>query len=184
MILHNETKGNAEKLKEGPKIADSEFSCENPYETLVFRNKIRRKKNNNSLRFNFLLILLIVTLITSSILLNNFFTKSLDPVIFKLLSFPHLVQEGNILSPKDFVMNQIKKPYVLTIGEFGNSALAKDEASKLLPKFKEITIKQLDTGIYVFEIERFSSKKNAYLAAGEFIQDGLDSVHVRYLPDQ
>jgi hypothetical protein len=115
-------------------------------------------------------------------LLNNFFTKSFDPVVFKLLSFPHLLQKENILSPKDFVMNQIKKPYVLTVGEFGNSALAKDEATKLLPKFKEITIKQLDTGIYVFEIERFSSKTKAYLTAGKFIQDGLDSVHVRYLP--
>ena len=82
-----------------------------------------------------------------------------------------------------FFVDQIKSPYVVTIGEFKTFANAKEEAIKLLPTFKQIEIKQLMSGVYTFEMERFSSKDKAYSLANEFMQDGLNSVHVRYLRD-
>ncbi len=82
-----------------------------------------------------------------------------------------------------FFTDQIKSPYVVTIGEFKTFPSAKEEAIKLLPRFKQINIKQLMSGLYTFEMERFTSKDKAYLLANEFMHDGLNVVHVRYLRD-
>ena len=162
---------------------------ENPVERLTFhevRKRYKKKTDKKTFFFsyNFWLFLLVVFLISSSILFNSLFVEKYDRQVFKsistVVSFP-----GNVFSNlKNSIIAQLSKPYVVTIGEYGNFGVAKDEAIKLLPQFKQIDIKKLKNGIYTFEIERFSSKEKAYSLAKEFTLDGLDGVHVRYLPDQ
>ncbi|MBI2995970.1 MAG: hypothetical protein HYY52_04625 [Candidatus Melainabacteria bacterium] len=144
-------------------------NTENPFYKLAFKeNKV--KKNNLWLMF------LIISLISVSIFFNSFFLKKLDPLIINTVT-------TSVSLLKEFYRGLFDKSYVLTIGKYGDLLIAKEEAIKLLPQFKQINIKQLNTGIYVFEVERFGSKKKAYLTANKFIQDGFEEVHVRYLPN-
>lgn len=152
---------------------------ENPLERLSFRKY--RKKKKTHLSFNFYLFILVVLLLGASIFLNNIFLEKLDPKLFKITLTSASFIKDIFTSSQNFVIGQLEKPYVLTIGEYGNFSIAKEEAFKLLPKFKQIHIGQLDSGVYTFKIGRFTSKKKAYFAAEEFIKEGFDAVHVRYL---
>ena len=142
-------------------------NVENPVEQLRFK---KYKKKNKT---NFYLSVCVLVLIGLSILLNAFFLNKIEPLVFEFFS-----------SPQNFVIQQFSKPYVVTIGEFGNVAIAKDEAICLLPKLRQIEIKQLESGIYTFKMEQFGLKKNAYELANKLTQDGFEAVHVRYLPGQ
>ncbi|OGI20068.1 MAG: hypothetical protein A3B68_00495 [Candidatus Melainabacteria bacterium RIFCSPHIGHO2_02_FULL_34_12] len=144
-----------------------EIEIENPIEKLRFKKNQIKKKTNLQLISS----LAVFILISSSIILNSFFLKTLDPKLFELFS-----------TISEFLHVPMSKPYVVTVGEYGNLSVAKDEAIKLLPKFKQIDIKKLDNGIYTFEMERLGSKSKAYSFAKELTQDGFDAVHVRYLP--
>lgn len=161
---------------------------ENPVEKLQFRKIKRNKKNKNLINaifsYNFWFSLLVISLIVVSVLLNSYFLERLDPVFFKAISNSFSAYKEFLSNPTNFIVDQITKPYVVTVGEYGNAGIAKDEAVKLLPKFKEINIKQLGSGIYTFEMESLSSKKKAYELAEKFIHDGYEAVHVRYLPNQ
>ena len=164
--IENETLQNI-KLKDRVDYLPQEnlFSktIENPVEKLRFRELREQRKNN-------VWISALVILLISSIALNSSVLKKADYKFFNL--FKNL---------NDFMLAELNSPYVVTIGEYGNVLVAKDEAIKILPQFKQIDIKKLDSGVYTFEMERFSSKKKAYTLANKFIQDGLDGVHVRYL---
>lgn len=159
----------------GGKFLDS-TNVRNPIDKLSF-NELEKetKKYSNSIFTSYTnwIFLLVVVLLSSSILLNKFLLKNLDPVVIKSMA-----------TTKSFFTNYLKKPYVLTIGEYENFDVAKGEAIKLLPEFKYIDIKELKGGPYTFEIERFSSKRKAYEVANKFMYDGYDAVHVRYQPDQ
>lgn len=114
---------------------------------------------------NLKLALIVLFLIAFSFILNPFFSKNIEPVILK------------------FCTLSFSKPYILTSGEFKTFAIAKEKAIKLLPELKQININQLNSGAYIFEIDKFSSKEVAYREAAKLKQDGFESVHVRYLPD-
>ena len=167
-------------------------NTENPFDKLTFqeykKNKKKHKVRNGILEYfssyNFILFLLVVFLLSASILFNRVFLEKLDPKIFKMISQSVFFAKEIFLLPESFLIDQIKKPYVVTLGEFGNFAIAKEEAIGLLPKLKQVDIKQLNGSIYTFEVERFASKKKAYSLADNFIKDGFDTVHVRYLPEQ
>ena len=152
---------------------------ENPLERLSFRKY--RKKQKTRFSSNFYLFIFVALLLSASIVLNKFFLEKLDPKLFKITSTSTSFIKSIFVSSQDFVIGQLEKPYVLTIGEYGNFSIAKEEAFKLLPKFKQIHIKQLNSGVYTFEMERFASKKKAYFAAEKFMKEGFDVVHVRYL---
>lgn len=139
-----------------------------------------KKINKNLPNYNFWLILVVVGLISSSMVFNSYFAKKVDPVLFKLLALSNSVIQDNGLSR--LVGDIILRPYVVTIGEYGNYAIAKDEAVRLLPVLKQINIKELDSGILTFEIDQLGSKKEAYSLASELTQRGYEAVHVRYLP--
>ena len=145
-----------------------EKNIKNPFETLTFNDSVRtkvRKKISYKLWFSILIVLLLVT----SVLFNRVISLKFDPVLYKAI---------NNLSA------QISKPYVVTVGNFESFDLAKSKAIELLPKLRQINIKQLPTGNYTFEIDKYGSKEKAYSVSQEFIQDGFESVHVRYLPSQ
>ena len=151
-------------------------NTENPVEKLRFQELREQRKNKKRLKvvitsYNLWISVLVVFLISASIAFNSSVFKKADYKFFNLAAIA-----------SDFVLAQFTSPYVVTIGEYGNVLVAKDEAIKILPQFKQINIKKLDSGIYTFEMERFSSKNKAYALANEFRQDGLDVVHVRYLP--
>ena len=156
------------KLKNNAKIFTPDTlsipRTKNPVDALELKDEIEVEsgvESNKSLKFA-LLVLLLVSL---SFVLNPFFSKKLEPLAFKYLSMP------------------FNKPYILTVGEFKSFAIAKDRAINLLPELKQINIKQLATGTYTFEIEKFTSKEKAYKEYTRLKQDGFDSVHVRYLPN-
>ena len=155
-----------DKLELFNKNPSFEKKTENPFETLTF-NKAKTKSKKISYKFWF--SILIVLFLTVSVLFNGVISSKFDPVLYKLI---------NNLS------NQIHKPYVVTIGNFEDFDTAKNKAIELLPKLRQINIKQLPTGNYTFEIDKYGSKEKAYSVSSEFIQDGFESVHVRYLPDQ
>ena len=161
---------------------------ENPVDRLTFRNQIKenkqRQKNNLLFSAKFWLSVLVVVLLCTSIFLDSLFLHKLDPAVYKIIRGSVFLGKRVVSAPKNFLIDQFQKPYVLTIGEYGNLTIAKDEALKLLPQFKQINIKELKSGIYTFEIERFSSKKKAYLLSEQFKQNGFESVHVRYLLNQ
>lgn len=151
-------------------------NVKNPIDKLSFNELEKETKKYSNSVFTFYtnwIFLLVVVLLSSSILLNKYLLKNLDPIIIKSMS-----------TAKSFFTDYLKKPYVLTIGEYGNFDVAKEEAIKLLPEFKYIDIKELNGGLYTFEIERFSSKGKAYEVAHKFMYDGYDAVHVRYQSDQ
>ena len=143
-----------------------EKKIKNPFEALTFNNvKTETKKKNISYKFWF--SLLVVLFLTISVLFNGMISSKLDLVLYKFI---------NSLS------DQINKPYVLTIGNFESFDLAKSKAIELLPRLRQINIKQLPTGNYAFEIDKYGSKEKAYSVAKKFTQNGFGSVHVRYLP--
>lgn len=156
----------------------SDSITKNPFDKLSFEDEeifeIKKQKPLSLIKTRLLLFAFIVIL--SSFLLNPFLAKTIDPLIFKTISMPFTAIET-------FYFDQITKPYVLTVGEYGNLSIAKSEAVKLLPILKQVNIKELSSGIYTFEIERYSSKKKAYKALSKLEQGGFEVVHVRYLKD-
>ena len=145
-----------------------EKKTKNPFETLTFDNtktEIKKKKAS----YQFWILILIVVSLTVSVLFSRVISSKFDPSLYKLI---------NNLSA------QVNKPYVVTIGNFEDFDIAKSKAIELLPKLRQINIKQLPTGNYTFEIDRLASKEKAYSIANEFKHDGFEPVHVRYLPGQ
>ena len=181
------------KLKDRIDSLEQEFlignNTKNPYEELVFPESRKKQNISNQIidvlfSYNFGLFLLIFFLLSVSILFNRFFLEKLDPKLFKIISASSSLTKNIAVSSRTIVFDQINKPYVVTLGEYGNLAIAKEEAIKLLPIFKQVNIRKLESGIYTFEIERFASKKKAYLLADEFMQKDFDAVHVRYLSEK
>ena len=159
-----------------------ETKTENPVEKLSFQEY--RKRKQELFNYKFWLFLFVIFLLGASIFLNTLHLKRLDQGLLKLISTPAAFINEVFSSTQNFLYDQINKPYVVTLGEYGNFAIAKDEAIKLVPKLKQINIKQLNSGIYTFEIDKLASKNKAYAIANEFIEAGYDGVHVRYLPNQ
>lgn len=168
------------------KLSDRlETFTQNPIEKLAVSVDNAEQANKTStwlFGYNFWLIVLVVCLISSSILFNSFFSKSVDPFLFKLVALSSSAIKENEVNK--LVNDLITTPYVVTIGEFGNYAIAKDEAIKLLPQLKQIDIKELESGVLTFEIERLGSKTDAYSLANDLTQRGFEAVHVRYLPSK
>ncbi len=165
LLEYIKLKNNLEFLNKNP---DFEKETKNPFETLTFNN-VRTEIKNKKGSYKFWFLVLVVLFLTISILFNEIISSKFDPVLYKLI---------NNLS------NQVNKPYVVTIGNFENFAVAKSKAIELLPKLKQINIKQLPTGNYTFVIDKYGSKEKAYSVLTEFTHDGFESVHVRYLPNQ
>lgn len=179
MGKETETKEIENNALENIKLMD--VIVENPVYKIKFRRAKKYKKSRN-FSPSLLLFVLTVSLISISIIFNAFFLKRLDPFIFKSLSV--LSQKYGFYNPQTYIVDQITKPYVVTVGEYGNFAIAKEEAIKLLPTFKQIDIKQLTSGIYTFQIEKCGSREKAYDEASHLTRNGFEAVHVRYLPKQ
>ena len=163
LLGYIELKNKLEFLDKNPAF---EKNIKNPFETLTFDNakaEIKKKK----ISYKFWVVILIVLFLTVSVLFNGMISSKFDPELYKLIS--------NLSA-------QINKPYVVTIGNFESFDLAKSKAIELLPKLRQIDIKQLPTRNYTFEIDKYGSKEKAYSIANEFTHDGFESVHVRYLP--
>ena len=122
---------------------------------------------------NRIVFAVVIVLLLASAIFNNTFSRVLDAQLMNFFG-----------ACKGFLVDNATAPYVVTIGEYGNFAIAKEEAKNLLPKLRQLDIKEISPGVYTFEIDRFNSKKNAYKLAKELIRDDLSSVHVRYLPSQ
>ena len=149
-----------------------EKKTKNPFETLTFNNqqieiKSEKKKITSSYKFWFLV--LVVLSLAVSIFFNSLIASRLDPIVYKFINS---------------LLDQVNKPYVVTIGDFKTFEAAKSKAIELLPKLRQINIEKLPTGNYTFEIDKCSSKEKAYSISREFTHDGFESVHVRYLPNQ
>ena len=185
-----EATGKAENSPKGLKLTDRLdlvtkdilIKSSNPIENLSFKDVAENKKIPSNA--NFFLILFVAFLLSTSVLLNPFFSKNLDPILFKSITSSISFIKRNIHGVKNVVIDSLIRPYVVTIGEYGNMAIAKEEAERLLPKLRQIYIKELPSGILTFEVERLGSKKEAYELANELIQNGFEVVHVRYLPDK
>ena len=165
LLGYIELKNKLELLDKNPAF---EKNTKNPFETLTFDNtktEIKKKKKS----YKFWILVLIVLFLIISVVFNSFISSKFDPALYSLI---------NNLS------NQINKPYVVTVGNFEDFETAKSKAIELLPKLRQINIKQLPTGNYTFEIDKCGSKEKAYSIANEFTHDGFQSVHVRYLPGQ
>ena len=134
-------------------------NTENPVDKLKFYKKENESKPAiDKERLIFILSKIIMLIFTVMLLLGSVFLNSL---VF--------------LSDKC---------YVVTIGEYGNMEIAKNEAIKFLPELKQIHITELDSGIYTLEIEKLSSKTEAYKLAQKLTEQDFDSVHVRHLPER
>lgn len=140
------------------------LKTENPVFKLSFQKPNKR---------NVYLSLIVICLIGLSILSNMFFLEKFDRIVINFFSHP-----------QSYIYNLVNKPFVVTIGEYGNLGVAKDEAIRLLPKLKQIKITQLNSGIYTFELDRFAFKEEAYSLAKMCEIEDFDAVHVRYLPSQ
>ena len=159
---------------------ESSIKTENPVNKLKFSNYGKTKKNK--IGFNFWLALIILFFFINSILLNSFFLKNLDPLLFNVCKKSVAFLNNSFFTVQGLFTDQLSRPYIVTIGEYGNVAVAKEDAVRFLPKLKQINIKELKSGVLTFEIERFGSKSEAYKLAYELKQDGFEAVHVRYLP--
>lgn len=138
-------------------------------------------KGNYLFTLKLFLLLFVVFLLFSSIFLNRYFMENVDPKLYNFLKVKYVFVRNSLSDIQNKIINHVKKPYVLTSGEYADFNSAKDAAVDLLPMFKIIDIKQLNNGIYTLEIERFSSKKQAYENASLIKnQKGL-SINVRYL---
>lgn len=138
-------------------------------------------KGNYLFILKLFLLLFIVFLLFSSIFLNRYFKENVDPKLYSFLKVKYVFVRNSFSDIQNKIIDHVKKPYVLTSGEYADFNSAKDAAVNLLPKFKVINIKQLNNGIYTLEIERFSSKKQAYENASLIKnQKGL-FVNVSYL---
>lgn len=148
----------------------------NPFESLTFNtqdSETKAQAENEKLKFllsyKFWFTVFVILSLSVSLFFNQLVSLKFDPFLFNLVSS---------------LQNQINKPYVLTVGNFESFDAAKNEAIELLPKLRQINIKELPTGNYAFEIEKYASKEDAYSASKDLIRDGFESVHVRYLQDQ
>ncbi len=167
LIEYINLKNKLEQLNKNPVL---EKKTKNPFDELVFPETVNHKgKRIFLISYKFWFVLLIILSFSVSILFNRFISTKIDPVIYGLMKNP---------------VSQINKPYVVTLGNFKNYQIAKNKAVELLPKLRQINIKQLPTGNYTFEIDSFPSKEKAYSIAEDFKQDGLEPVNVRYLPNQ
>ena len=153
--------------------ASFEKKTKNPFEALTFNEANfgveEKRKTAFVWSYKFWFSLLVLLLLTVSVLFNSAISLRFDPVLYKVIS--------NLSA-------LINKPYVVTVGNFESFEIAKSKAIELLPRLKQINIKQLPTGNYTFEIEKCGSKENAYSIAGEFTHGGFGPVNVRYLPGQ
>lgn len=166
-----------DRLEFSGNISDS--ITKSPFDKLDFEeeDELYEVKKQSYFSLGKIRLLGIVFLVVlSSFLLNPFLSKKIDPLVFKIISMPFTAIEN-------FCFDQVAKPYVVTIGEYGNFSIAKSEAVKLLPVLKQVNIKELGSGLYTFEIERCSSKKKAYKILSKLEQGGFEVVHVRYLKD-
>lgn len=136
----------------------------NPVEGLHFDNYEKNTTYKRSGVFTFLIVSIILLSMTTSLCFNSL--------------------QNCFIIFKSTLVDLITCPYVVTIGEYKDFKIAKENAIKLLPKLRQINIKQFKNGIYTFEMDRLNSKKEAYLLAKKFLDAGFDSVHVRYLPNQ
>lgn len=177
-ILKFDTYKLKDRLEFSSSISESDSITKSPFEKLDLEEEEisapLRQPLISVVKIRLMGIALVVVLV--SFLLSPFLSKQIDPLVFKVLSMPFVAVEN-------FCFDQVAKPYVLTVGEYGNFSIAKSEAIKLLPILKQVNIKQLSSGIYTFEIERFSSKKKAYKSLTKLEQGGFEVVHVRYLKD-
>ena len=149
-----------------------EKKTKNPFETLTFNNQqteIKSKKKKITSSYKFWFLVLVVLSLVVSVFFNGLIASRFDPIVYKFINS---------------LLDQVNKPYVVTIGNFQTFEIAKSKAIELLPKLRQINIEQLPTGNYTFEIDKCSSKEKAYSISKEFIHDGFESVHVRYLPGQ
>jgi hypothetical protein len=167
---NNNSTFDSTNLKSNTKLSDSETlskpRTKNPVDELELKEEVEPQLEVGVISSkNFKFALLVIFLVISSFILNPFFSKNLEPLALKYFSM------------------LFNKPYILTVGEFKDFSTAKNNAVKLLPELKQINIKQLSTGAYTFEIEKFTSKEKAYKESTRLKQGGFDSVHVRYLPD-
>lgn len=142
---------------------------------------INKRVSKSTNKRNLIVLSLCVFLLSSSIMLNSFFIKTIDPIVVSVVSMPYKITAGVASLMNKLFYNFAVKPYVVTVGEYGNLAVAKDAAVSLLPRFKQINIIELDSGFYTFEIQRFASKSEAYKTAKRFLKEDLDTVHVRYM---
>ncbi len=185
VLKKSETAKTSNQPANNAQTESSDINTENPLQNLTFANiEQLRKASKEATYRNLLLSVIIIIFMTASVLLNKTLLEKCDPKIFNVASSCVQYSKNLVFSSKQFLSEQINKPYILTIGEYGELSLAKEEAIKLLPELKQIDIKKLDNGMYTFQIERFPSKKQAYAYAGKYIKNGFNSVHVRYLPNQ
>lgn len=185
VLKKNETAKVSNQPASKVQAESSDINTENPLQNLTFSNiEQLRKASKDATYRNLLLFIIFVFLMTASVLLNGTLLKKCDPKIFNAIASYVQHSKNLVFSSKQFLYEQTNKPYILTVGEYGELTLAKEEAIKLLPEFKQIDIKKLDNGMYTFQIERFSSKKEAYADADKYAKNGFSSVHVRYLPNQ
>ncbi len=180
------------KITHGKNNISGDIKTEDDFVSDTISSKIRNKtknpiddlqfveeKESKSFKWYYLLIVLLIGL---SIGLNSLLQRKQNNSQERNTKSSTL--NSGLFNIKDYFIDQMKKPYVVTIGEFKDFGVAKQEAIKLLPKLKQIDIKQLKSGIFTFEIERFSSKDKAYVLSKDFMNDGFSAVHVRYLLDQ
>ena len=165
LLEYIKLKNNLELLNKNPTF---EKEIKNPFETLTF-NKVKTEIKSKKISYKFWFSILVIVSLTVSVFFSNLISSKFDPALYKLINN---------------LTDQINKPFFVTIGNFESFEIAKSEAIELLPKLRQINIKQLPTGNYTFEIDRYGSKEKAYSIANEFTHDGFESVHVRYLPAQ
>ena len=118
--------------------------------------------------------LIVAVLMVISFAFNGFFSRNIDPMLAKIFS-GNKVMDGLTLVPS----NLIKKPYMLTIGEFENQGIAKEKAIELLPKLKQIDIMQLESGMFTFQIKNFSFESSAHRLAQSLEKQGIQGVKIR-----
>ena len=150
---------------------------ENPVEKLNFEfGVIRKKRKKPKISFQFVLAIVSALFVLLSISLNTVFLKKIDPSIGILT-----MTKNFLFSPVEFAKCIICKPYAITIGEYGNLLIAKEEAIKLLPLFKAVDLKQLKSGLYTIEISRFSSQKKANAEIEKIRRYNIENLKIRYL---
>ena len=101
-----------------------EAKIENPVEKLSFQEY--RKRKQNLFNYKFWLFLVVISLLSASVFFNALHLKQLDQSLFKLISAPASFVNEMFSSTQNFFYEQINKPYVVTLGEYGNFAIAKD----------------------------------------------------------
>lgn len=157
----------------------------NPTENLkLMLDEKQKQKFIISNKRNLILFAFVGILFFASASLNSHFSGKYDAAFIRAISLPFVNTAQFLVAGKSFIFDNLTSPYVVTVGEYGNIGVAKDEAKKLLSQFRQIDIREISKGVYTFEITRFSSKEKAYELADKLTLDDLSAVHVRYLPGQ